>query len=751
MQIIQQNELIQQIIHSNHKIKSLPENFIGYSEYLELECDLSLNNNETEQKLSLNYEFNSQDLRWVEKFEHIQILVLKSYSNTQFLQLPRQIRELEVYNKYLIDLSQMNTESLLEKILICSSQDSKSNDYSQLIMCDFNQMKKLQHIEFRNMDYVDLANISKVISLKVLVLSNIDLIESPLLSQLSSLTDLSMKNCNMYDILCLKFLHELVNLDLSRNHISNLYPLKKLLKLKKLILHDNQIDSMNAMSKLSQLTELDLSVNLISDVKLMRHFTSLKVLNVSNNLMKNIDCFQHLTKLQDLNISFNQVCCLKCLRNMHFLQTFSAHNNMISDISDLINCKQLKTVTLQNNQISDILDLVHLKSLIYLDISTNNIVNCQVFPNLVHLIANSNKIASTDFIISSEKLQWLELKSNHIARFPECANLTHLDLEDNRIIHLEAPNSTKLKYLNIKHNFIIETDLSAYEHFKEWIGIQQQTLNENYNQQNERLTEKLNKQSNNELNENEIQQLQNNIQQNDQKRKERINTVLKQNYNDYFLNKYEFKTESEISNEPYLRDLNFIKSTHCSNLNITNCPGMLFVNAPLQITNLCVTKCKLNSINGLKLLLNLKILNLKHNKLVDVTEIRFLHELESLNLQNNKILTIDPIIHLTKLKFAYLDGNCIQNEQFQRVTNTQYSNRDQRALTTEEKRTYKGIHAVQQAQTRLELMQHKIHKFKQKAKNQLHFQTSFNILESLVIQIAQTYQQLADVDYSQYQ
>ncbi|CAL6086286.1 LPXTG_cell wall anchor domain-containing protein [Hexamita inflata] len=99
-----------------------------------------------------------------------------------------------------------------------------------------------------------------------------------------------------------------------------------------------------------------------------------------------------------------------------------------------------------------------------------------------------------------------------------------------------------------------------------------------------------------------------------------------------------------------LDQFKFAEAFNLNKLNIMQCNKIQFTHVPLNITELTVSHCQIESIEGIEQMKQLTVLNLNRNNISNILPISSLINLKELHMSYNKIQDISAIKYLTKHK-----------------------------------------------------------------------------------------------------
>ena len=305
----------------------------------------------------------------------------------------------------------------------------------------------------------DIENLSKLVSLKTLVLNNNNLSDISFISNFKNLEILDLHDNQIKDISSLKSLTNLNELYLYSNQIQDISPLENLTKLNYLELEQNQIKDISVLQNLKQLNGLLLWTNNIQDISPLKNLTNLTKLGLGDNQIQDISPLKNLTNLNELGLEVNRIQDISSLKSLTKINKLWLNNNQIKDISSLKNLTELQELELEQNQIKDISVLQNLKQLNRLILWTNNIQDISPLKNLTNLTElglGDNQIQDISPLKNLTNLNELGLWENQIqdiSPLKNLANLNVLGLGGNQIQDISPlKNLTKLNELGLGEN-----------------------------------------------------------------------------------------------------------------------------------------------------------------------------------------------------------------------------------------------------------------------------------------------------------
>ncbi|CAL6040294.1 Conserved_hypothetical protein [Hexamita inflata] len=303
----------------------------------------------------------------------------------------KSIDELPLENLEVLELIDYNSFKFF-----AIEKDSKLN-----INC-ITQCKQLKQLRLQNYKNIDLAPVSKLITLTKLDLENCYVKSLDVLAPLINLEELilsgnqginlkainyfqqlntlQLESCAIYDkemeiydsinLSPLKTLKQLQNLNLSSCNILHIKALKSITTLKHLVINHNPGIDITPLQFLIQLEKLEMEDCKIKDLSILKQLVKLKELNVNNNYNLNITAIQHLKKLTDLNISMCNVRDITVLSTLTNLENLSMDTNPVFYYSPIF---QLKLKRLEcSNSTPDLDKYISLRKVYYISLCGNS-------------------------------------------------------------------------------------------------------------------------------------------------------------------------------------------------------------------------------------------------------------------------------------------------------------------------------------------------------------------------------------------
>lgn len=185
------------------------------------------------------------------------------------------------------------------------------------------------------------------------------------------------------------------------------------------------ITDISPLSGLKKLQMLWLKQTQVSDISPLNELTNLQKLHLWSNRISDITPLSNLTNLRRLYISDNKIEDVTPLGNLTNLRELRLVRNRISDISSLTGLNNLQVLNLENNQIKDISSLANLKNLrvIYL---CNNLIQ-DIFP-----LETLEKIGEDSPERMEQEGMWiyLDLRNNWISDISPLVNNPYIGKGD---------------------------------------------------------------------------------------------------------------------------------------------------------------------------------------------------------------------------------------------------------------------------------------------------------------------------------
>ncbi|CAL6092620.1 leucine-rich_repeat domain-containing protein [Hexamita inflata] len=651
-------------------------------------------------ELSINNENNIQSLKFIKQLE-IKKLTLNQCEQVNFNDIPDQLQELQVIGDCKLNgIENSNIQSLICKYDMGQTYFHQQENALQRkteynFIPNLNNMKYLEYLQLSGFNQINFEDFANIKPLKHLDLSGNGQIFKSEFINLQSLTHLDMSRSNISNIESLNQIKSLQNVNLSNNKIVDISALQDLGNISHLNLSGNQITKPVFCENCS-LIFLDLSYNERIDTTQLSNLVFVEQLFLVNTNIQDISFLTQLNNIKVLDISLNNINSLNSLSKMKQLTTLLASVNQIDSIADLHACQQLQTLLINQNKISDISVIQHMQMLEEVDVSNNSITDIshiQNLPNLLVFNGDNNVIKDISFLEQCQNLSELRLSHNLINNFNKInSTLSILVLEDNQIINIDnfLPQAKQLRTLSLINNYIFNE--RAYKEYKQSIGLQR-VIDISYFKRN--ISQELSDEECVKLQQlflgNLQEYLKNAHQKYDEYFSQKYCNSLRQSYVEHldridrinFMNPFndlEFSDERpdpeitqglEIQNNQYLHNFQFVNEFNtCKILRITFSYNVCFERTPINIVHLCISSCKLKSIEGIQQMKQLQGLDLSRNKLVDISPLRLLSDLKSIDISSNQVVFVDSLKYL---KCTNLDLYCnnIVKQQFQAIN---YSN-----------------------------------------------------------------------------
>ncbi|ORX43628.1 hypothetical protein BCR36DRAFT_142112 [Piromyces finnis] len=316
--------------------------------------------------------------------------------------------------------------------------------------------------------------------------------------------------------------------------------------------------------------------------------------------------------------------------NLRNVKKLRLDNNLIESIE--ISSPILTYLSVTNNKLQTIEKLKDLKNLIYLDLSNNNIsvlTPLSKLNNLKELYLNNNNISDFSILYSLKKLIHLSLKNNKIITIKpsrERILWESLDLSNNKIqIINNLENFTYLKYLSLNKNNIYNICIKKPIPNLKTLHINKSLIIKFDEFYFPNLTELY-------INDSIVEQIKNCYLMSD-------------------LKTLSIQSKVPLTNNPLnikFSDLTNIKELFILNRRILKLEELYLCK---NLNSLILSSCNIDSIPlGLfKDMYELKYLNLNNNKIKNIKEILYLKNLEELYLVNNMIVIFPPFLNTLKM------------------------------------------------------------------------------------------------------
>lgn len=414
-------------------------------------------------------------------------------------------------------------------------------------------------------------------------------------------------------------LYALDSLSLAGNELRDISPLSALGGLVTLNLSGNQIRDLSPLSALPGLRTLYLDANPVEDLTPLYAIESLTSLSIKDipvsesqlsELSKALpNCAIHSEQAQEdkQEISFGGMTFPSNITDLDLSEMG------IRDISALANCQFLARLNLSGNEISDLSPLMNLQYLQYLDISYNPVADLRPLmgvDSLTFLNAAGDSVTSTSPLTMMNGLTSLYLDENPIRDFSGLR----------RVVTLKA--------LGLSNTGLTNDDLL---YLKSLSG----------------LTE-LNIEGNPALTGEAVDDLRGYLYA-CRVRHDALGY-------DILFDGFIVKSDAEALNMPALgisdisavMQLNSLRSLDLSGNDVSNLYPLELADCRFKLTNL----------------------NLRENRVSDLTPLASLVNLETLDLSFNEATAVLPLLNLTNLKTLILTGNPMSLEEVQLIRNT---------------------------------------------------------------------------------
>lgn len=277
-----------------------------------------------------------------------------------------------------------------------------------------------------------------------------------------SLLDLNLSNNRIENMTSFQEFINLQKLNLSQNILGNCDGLQYNIHLSKLNMSNNNLSNISGLSNLVNLIELDVSGNNLSNIDFADfHFESLQVLNLSENKLKIVKNIDQVPDLRILNLNENQLTEFKdhgkhlhlkklLLKFNHlesidldqfpYLRTLRIDGNNFVEVNGNLkfieeaSCKclskimlqkmftfeTLKTLDLSGNIEFTSLEKPRFPNVNKLTLSAINLTDYNdfndIFPNLMELNLNFNKLTTLSFLKELKYLKKLYVVSNNLVK-----------------------------------------------------------------------------------------------------------------------------------------------------------------------------------------------------------------------------------------------------------------------------------------------------------------------------------------------
>ena len=285
----------------------------------------------------------------------------------------------------------------------------------------------------------------------------------PILSdRLATFTYLDARNSGITNLTGLEQATGLTELDLGGNAISDISALSKLTNLTRLHLWRNQISDISALSKLTNLESLALWENQISNISTLSRLTNLTYLEMGGNQISDISSVSKLTTLTFLHISSNRVSDISVLSKLTNLKTLYLSHNAITDVSPLAGLMSLTRLYLTGNPISNPGALSMLQEqgtlidiYVFSAVSIPDTALAAAVREALDLAADAP--IPPDDLAALTTLDASSLGITQLTGIEAASGLTRLTLNDNQIQSVYPLRTlTRLQTLNLRDNQITD-------------------------------------------------------------------------------------------------------------------------------------------------------------------------------------------------------------------------------------------------------------------------------------------------------
>ena len=402
-----------------------------------------------------------------------------------------------------------------------------------------------------------------------------------------------------------------------------------------------------AIRKELDITEADSPLT----VKDMQKLTSLTAYSLGISSLKGLE---HATNLTGLYVSYNRIWDLSPLRGLTNLTDLRLAGNAISDISPLSGLTNLTKLFLGDglpgggNVILDISPLRGLTNLTFLKIVHNHITDVSPLSGLTNLTTlnlSDNKITDVSPLSSLTNLTGLFLDYNRIRDISPLAGLTAL--EDLTLDHNPIANIDPIKPLipNLALFTFEGTALTADD--IDWIGEQDFLFFSTYDEIRGGFDAEISPAA--EIPDDNLRAHLQVLEGTDAPTQKFISTLTELDLSGLNINNFT-GLESAIN----LTKLT-ITDANMTSKRLSKLAKVLRLLPDLRQLDLGGNK--INNIASLASVTRLTSLNLSGNEITDVSSLSSLSDLTSLSLSENRVANIDGLGALTKLKSLNLYGN----------------------------------------------------------------------------------------------
>lgn len=337
-----------------------------------------------------------------------------------------------------------------------------------------------------------------------------------------NLLNLNLNNNDIRNLTSFNDFVNLQNLSLSNNQLMNCNSLQRNIHLIKLNLTNNKLNNIDGLKKLSNLIELDLSLNnLTEEIDFNKfNFENLQILNLSENKIVGLSNLQNLKNLRVLNANENSLENLHCkgshphlkkllvkfnnltsinFTNFPYLRILRVDGNDFKEINgklkyiDEISCKSqsdlmlsklnefitLKTLDLSGNlryfdHVTSVFPNLNKLNLSAINLTAIKSNFNDVFPNLIEINLNFNKLNNLDFLKDLKYLKRLYLVSNNLTKIEEIITNLRSSRSSLKVLdfRLNALNLEFYPYVFNPQELEINSDSMINENFENLIQLE---------------------------------------------------------------------------------------------------------------------------------------------------------------------------------------------------------------------------------------------------------------------------------------
>ena len=413
----------------------------------------------------------------------------------------------------------------------------------------------------------------------------------------------------------------------------------ELYALSSLSLTEDGLTDLSALSGLGGLTMLDLSGNEITDLSPLASLRSLRTLYLDRNPITDFSPLYGLENLSMLSIREIELSQAQLTELAEALPQCAIHSEtaiaevreltiggltfredvteldlsarQLSDISALSACRQLKSLDLSGNAVSDLTPLMDLPYLEQLNISDNQVADLRplmAMKSLQRLYAARNAVASAAPLFALTELRELDLSGNELKDLSGLRPLAALEI------------------LNLENAHLQNAQLSDLEGLA---ALRQLNLKDNPELTGEAVDE------------------------------------LKRSLADCYFETSRLVYTVEIHGERYRQDLTALDLG-----GIGEPVNLSEIGKIPTLEKLSLRGDRMEHIYDLRVLENLRELDLSDNIISDLTPLAYMFKLEKLNLANNQISSVTALLNLVQLKELDIRGNPLPADQLEKLQNT---------------------------------------------------------------------------------